>query len=166
MTTQTATLLTPAEAARILNVSRSVTMNWLRDGTLPGKKVGKLWRISREDLDEHIANCRVLVFMPVVKAHGGDGSWITALDARGRPFASTTQLRIAFNQALSNSTYPLRIAFNQALSNSIYPVTAIGVAECFPGGVIKEVVEIKVLPKGTPDADRWATKPPALWPSL
>jgi len=40
------TFVTPKEAARRLEVSEKTIYRWLRDGTLPGRKLGKAWRIS------------------------------------------------------------------------------------------------------------------------
>ena len=43
-------LLTPDEVAEKLKVSRLTVMAYLRSGVLGGRKVGRLWRISEEDL--------------------------------------------------------------------------------------------------------------------
>jgi excisionase family DNA binding protein len=44
------TLLTPEEAAGRLKVAKITILRWLRDGKLPGVKVGKLWRVKESDL--------------------------------------------------------------------------------------------------------------------
>lgn len=43
--------LRPAEAAQHLAVSPKTIRNWLRNGTLQGVKVGRLWRLRQQDLD-------------------------------------------------------------------------------------------------------------------
>jgi excisionase family DNA binding protein len=42
--------LTPEETARRLKVQVSTVRRWLRDGTLHGHKLGRLWRISSGEL--------------------------------------------------------------------------------------------------------------------
>jgi len=48
------TLLTPDEVAERLKLSSFTVANMLRAGTLPGMKVGTLWRIRAADLDAFI----------------------------------------------------------------------------------------------------------------
>jgi excisionase family DNA binding protein len=49
-------LLTTEEVARILGLSPFTVRRLLREGELPGKKVGKRqWRILRADLDEYVS---------------------------------------------------------------------------------------------------------------
>ncbi|MGD0412077.1 MAG: SPFH and helix-turn-helix domain-containing protein [Verrucomicrobiota bacterium] len=47
-------LLTPANAALILNVSENDVLSALADGSLKGKKIGATWRITRAALDEFL----------------------------------------------------------------------------------------------------------------
>lgn len=48
-------LLTPEEAAGILGLSPFTVRRLLREGELPGRKVGKRrWRIRRTDLDDYL----------------------------------------------------------------------------------------------------------------
>ena len=47
-------LLTPKEVAEKLRVSEQTVLRWLRNGKLKGVKVGKLWRVREEDLQELI----------------------------------------------------------------------------------------------------------------
>jgi excisionase family DNA binding protein len=48
-------LLTPEEAARLLGLSPFTVRRLLRQGELPGRKVGKRqWRIRRADLEEYL----------------------------------------------------------------------------------------------------------------
>jgi len=44
-------LLTPEEVADLLRVSRRTVYNWFRSGQLPAMRIGKVWRIRREDID-------------------------------------------------------------------------------------------------------------------
>jgi len=47
-------LLTPANAALVLNVSENDVLSALADGSLKGKKIGATWRITRAALDEFL----------------------------------------------------------------------------------------------------------------
>jgi excisionase family DNA binding protein len=47
-------LLSPADAARALNVTESDVMAALGDGSLKGKKIGTAWRITRQALEEFL----------------------------------------------------------------------------------------------------------------
>jgi len=47
-------LMSPDDAAEILKVSRRSIDKFLRDGSLKGSKVGRFWRIKKEDLYEFI----------------------------------------------------------------------------------------------------------------
>ena len=47
-------LLTPANAAIVLNVSENDVLSALADGSLKGKKIGASWRITRAALDEFL----------------------------------------------------------------------------------------------------------------
>jgi excisionase family DNA binding protein len=50
-------LLTAEEAARILGLSPATVRRLLRQGELPGRKVGKRqWRIRRVDLEEYLSS--------------------------------------------------------------------------------------------------------------
>jgi len=49
-------MLSPANAAMILNVSESDVMAALADGSLKGKKIGASWRITRAALEEFLKN--------------------------------------------------------------------------------------------------------------
>ena len=44
-------VLTPAQAAAFLQVSEAAVRGLLRRGALPGRKMGRLWRLRRADLD-------------------------------------------------------------------------------------------------------------------
>lgn len=48
--------LSPADAASLLGWSQVTVMRHLRSGTLPGRKVGRLWVIRRVDLDAALAS--------------------------------------------------------------------------------------------------------------
>ena len=43
-------VLTPDEAAQVLRIDGDTCRRWLREGHLPGRKLGDRWRISRADL--------------------------------------------------------------------------------------------------------------------
>ena len=47
-------MLDPDDVARLLNVSRPTVYAWLRDGVIPGHKIGTTWRILRDDLRDTI----------------------------------------------------------------------------------------------------------------
>jgi excisionase family DNA binding protein len=49
-------LLTPADAANILNVSESDVLQSLEAGDLKGRKIGSSWRITREAMDAFLKN--------------------------------------------------------------------------------------------------------------
>ena len=51
-------LLTPDEAARILNTEKRNVLDWLRAGKLVGIKIGKEWRVAPADLEEFIERNR------------------------------------------------------------------------------------------------------------
>ena len=44
-------IFTPEDIADKLKASRSTIYRWLRNGDLKSFKAGKLWRITREDLE-------------------------------------------------------------------------------------------------------------------
>ena len=45
-------IYTVEQAAKKLSVSQVTIREWLRNGTLPGHKVGHFWRITDEDIKE------------------------------------------------------------------------------------------------------------------
>ena len=47
-------LMTPDEAAHILNTDKRNVLDWIRAGRLAGVKVGKEWRVDPTDLEEFI----------------------------------------------------------------------------------------------------------------
>ena len=50
--------LTPEEVADLLRVSRRTVYNWLRSGQLPALRIGKVWRIRREDIERQTGDGR------------------------------------------------------------------------------------------------------------
>jgi len=52
MTTQTPDILTPAEAAQYLRLSRRTVRQMAARGTIPAKRIGKSWRFLRWALTE------------------------------------------------------------------------------------------------------------------
>jgi excisionase family DNA binding protein len=47
-------ILSVRETAEILQVTDKTVRRWLRDGIIPGKKLGSLWRINYGQLVESI----------------------------------------------------------------------------------------------------------------
>lgn len=47
-------MLTPNEVAEYLKVPLHTVWRWCRQGTLPAVKIGKYWRIPRDELDSFI----------------------------------------------------------------------------------------------------------------
>ncbi|MBM4258548.1 MAG: helix-turn-helix domain-containing protein [Deltaproteobacteria bacterium] len=45
-------ILTVPQAAAQLQVSERTIYEWLREGKLPGRKIGKVWRLSAQVLNE------------------------------------------------------------------------------------------------------------------
>lgn len=46
------TLLTVEEAARALKVRVETVRRWLREGTLRGRKIGRIWRIPESEVNQ------------------------------------------------------------------------------------------------------------------
>ena len=51
-------LLTPAQAAERLQITERTVYEWLREGRLPGHKIGRLWRIDPKDLRAFLEGSR------------------------------------------------------------------------------------------------------------
>ena len=49
-------MLTPREVAEYLRVPIETVWHWCREGTLPAVKIGKYWRIPREELKSSLAS--------------------------------------------------------------------------------------------------------------
>lgn len=47
-------IYTPDEVAEILQVTRRTVYGWIKDGKLKAVKVGRGWRVKREELDSFI----------------------------------------------------------------------------------------------------------------
>lgn len=45
-------VLTPEEAAAVLKVTPRTIYEWLKKGRIPGRKIGKVWRIPEVGLEE------------------------------------------------------------------------------------------------------------------
>ena len=43
-------LMTPHDVARFFGVKRKTIYEWLKNGKLPGHKIGGVWRVYRVDL--------------------------------------------------------------------------------------------------------------------
>lgn len=44
--------LSVEEVAQLLNISPQNTYSWLRNGVIPGYKIGNTWRVIRDELKE------------------------------------------------------------------------------------------------------------------
>ncbi len=49
-------ILTPEEVARYLRVNPRTIYRGLQQGQIPGIKIGRLWRIRKEDLDRLVTS--------------------------------------------------------------------------------------------------------------
>ena len=47
-------ILTVPQAAAHLQVSERTVYEWLRDGKLPGRKIGKVWRMSTDAIADFL----------------------------------------------------------------------------------------------------------------
>lgn len=50
------TYLTLREAAELLKVHENTIRNWLKSGDLPGRQIGRLWRINAAAVEAMIPN--------------------------------------------------------------------------------------------------------------
>ena len=48
------TVFTPEEVAQKLRVHPNTIRDYLKDGILPGIKLGRIWRVEEKDLEEFI----------------------------------------------------------------------------------------------------------------
>ncbi|WP_347860798.1 helix-turn-helix domain-containing protein [Salimicrobium sp. PL1-032A] len=48
-------IMTVAQVADYLQISEVTTYKLVQDGRIPGFKIGRHWRVRKEDLKEHIA---------------------------------------------------------------------------------------------------------------
>lgn len=46
--------LTVEQAAKKLQVSTKTVYEWLRGGKIPGRKIGKVWRMSEAAINRHL----------------------------------------------------------------------------------------------------------------
>ena len=51
-------LFTAEQVAAILQLSPKTIKDWLRAGKLPGCKIGRVWRVRKEDLEAFIQGAR------------------------------------------------------------------------------------------------------------
>ncbi|WP_088105541.1 helix-turn-helix domain-containing protein [Halalkalibacter urbisdiaboli] len=47
-------IMTISQVAKYLQISEMTTYKLVQEGKLPGFKIGRHWRVRRNDLDEHI----------------------------------------------------------------------------------------------------------------
>jgi len=57
-------LLTTQEVANILKVTVRTVYSLLESGELPGVKIGRVWRVSEDDLQAFIARQKIAQDMP------------------------------------------------------------------------------------------------------
>lgn len=57
-------LLTPEEVAERLAVSPKMIRAWLRDGRLPGIRLGRLWRVNPDALERFLEQSQTAQKMP------------------------------------------------------------------------------------------------------
>lgn len=57
-------LLTPEEVAERLAVSAKMIRAWLRDGRLPGIRLGRLWRVNPDALERFLGQAQTAQGMP------------------------------------------------------------------------------------------------------
>jgi excisionase family DNA binding protein len=50
----TGRIFTPEDLVKLLDIPKKTIMDHLRAGKIPGKKIGKHWRISEEAFDEYM----------------------------------------------------------------------------------------------------------------
>lgn len=58
-------LYTPEEVARKLRVTTRTIYTWLRDGRLEGERIGRLWRVSDEELEHLFTRPAKLKILPI-----------------------------------------------------------------------------------------------------
>lgn len=51
-------LYTPEEAAKLLKVTRRTMYSYLRGGAIRSAKLGRVWRIARQDIEAFLASGR------------------------------------------------------------------------------------------------------------
>ena len=51
-------LLTVEEVAEMVKIKPEIIRRWLRDGTLTGIKLGRVWRVDERDLEEFIRQAK------------------------------------------------------------------------------------------------------------
>jgi excisionase family DNA binding protein len=57
-------ILTVPQAAAQLQVSERTVYEWLRDGKLPGRKIGKVWRMSADAIADFLRG-DITTFSPI-----------------------------------------------------------------------------------------------------
>jgi|GEM_PF-1049424 excisionase family DNA binding protein len=65
-------VLTVDEIADYLRVSRATICRWCGTGRLPAFKIGKSWRVQRNDLEGYILHSRVSGLAPPPIVHAGE----------------------------------------------------------------------------------------------
>jgi len=61
-------LLSPAQVAKLVNITPGTVGRWCEEGTIEALKIGRVWRIPREAV-------WTLVDSPSIRAHWPEGPW-------------------------------------------------------------------------------------------
>lgn len=51
-------ILTLAQVAELLQVNYETARNWIRHGRIPGRKIGRVWRVVESELKRFITEAR------------------------------------------------------------------------------------------------------------
>lgn len=95
-----AELMTPAQVARRLAVTEQTVYDWLRKGRLRGVKLGRLWRVSNDDLDAFLSPERNEFAEPLTESEAAesDAAWQAYVDGQD-PGESLADVRRALLSA-------------------------------------------------------------------
>ena len=79
-------LLTPAQVAARLQVTERTVCGWLKNGRLPGVKLGRLWRVSPSALDALVRGDRDTAdddeMLTPEEANASEAAWRAYLEGR------------------------------------------------------------------------------------
>lgn len=91
-------LMTPAQVARRLQVTEHTVYDWLRKGRLRGVKLGRLWRVSGDDLEAFIGGSDgVAETLTPDEAAQSDAAWRAYLSG-DNPGETLTEVRRALRR--------------------------------------------------------------------
>jgi len=79
-------ILTPEEVAKRLQVTERTVLQWLRDGKLPGAKLGRLWRVKESDLHEFLDYSWAIAKLEELRRERPEIRWVEGrCEECGRP---------------------------------------------------------------------------------